>query len=374
MNPLQQLTTFGQSISLDLLGRQLLSSGDLKRLIADDAVTAVTSNPAIFESSILKSDLYDSDLQTMARGGQSVQDIYTALTIKDVQDAADLLRPTYDQTHGADGFVSLEVSPHSALDTEATIREARELWKLLDRPNVYIKIPGTEPGLSAIQTAISEGININVTLLFSLDRYRAVTDAYLAGLEAHLAAGHKIGHISSVASFFLSRIDSVTDPLLEKIIAEGGEKAETAKALYGEVAIASAQQAYAIWQEVFSSERFQKLAAQGAQKQRLLWASTGTKNKAFSDVKYVEALIGPETVNTMPLETLEAYRDHGQPASRLTDGLADAQGKLDQLAGLGIDLTKITADLEAEGIEKFVTPFKKLFAALEEKRAAAIAA
>ncbi len=370
MNPLQHLATLGQSISLDLLGRNLINSGDLKRLIADDAVTAVTSNPAIFESSILKSDLYDADLQTMAGAGKSVQDIYTALTIKDVQDAADLLRPTYDQTGGKDGFVSLEVSPHSALDTDATITEARQLWKLLDRPNVYVKIPGTEPGLSAIQTAIGEGININVTLLFSLDRYRDVTDAYLAGLEAHLAAGHKIAHISSVASFFLSRIDSVVDPLLEKIIAEGGDKAATAKTLYGEVAIASARQAYVIWQEVFSSERFKKLEAQGAQKQRLLWASTGTKNKAFSDVKYVEALIGPETVNTMPLETLEAYRDHGQPAARLTDGLADAQGKLDELAALGIDLTKITTDLETEGIDKFVQPFKKLFAALEEKRAA----
>ena len=370
MNPLQRLTTLGQSISLDLLGRNLISSGDLKRLIADDAVTAVTSNPAIFESSILKSDLYDADLQTLARGGKSVQDIYTALTIKDVQDAADLLRPTYDRTNGADGFVSLEVSPHSALDTDATITEARQLWKLLDRPNVYVKIPGTEPGLEAIRLATAEGININVTLLFSLDRYRAVIEAYLAGLEAHLAAGHKIAHIASVASFFLSRIDSVTDPLLEKIISEGGEKAATAQALYGEVAIASARQAYVIWQEVFSSERFKKLAAQGAQKQRLLWASTGTKNKAFSDVKYVEALIGPETVNTMPLETLEAYRDHGQPAARLLDGLADAQGQLNQLAALGVNLTKITADLEAEGIEKFVVPFKKLFAALEEKRAA----
>ena len=370
MNPLQQLTTFGQSISLDLLGRNLINSGDLKRLIADDAVTAVTSNPAIFESSILKSDLYDTDLEAMARQGQSVQEIYTALTIKDVQDAADLLRPTYDRTGGADGFVSLEVSPHSALDADATITEARELWRLLDRPNVYVKIPGTEPGLRAIQQATAEGININVTLLFSLDRYRAVTDAYLSGLEEHLAAGHQIGHISSVASFFLSRIDSVVDPLLEKIIGAGGAHAATAQALYGEVAIASAQQAYVIWEEVFSSARFKKLAAQGAQKQRLLWASTGTKNKAFADVKYVEALIGPATVNTMPLETLEAYRDHGQPASRLTENLPDAQRKLDQLASLGIDLEQIATDLEAEGIEKFVTPFKKLFAALEEKRAA----
>lgn len=370
MNPLQQLTTFGQSISLDLLGRQLLTSGDLGRLIAEDAVTAVTSNPAIFENSILKSDAYDTDIQQLVRAGKSVDDIYTGLTIKDVQDAADLLRPTYDRSNGRDGFVSLEVSPHSALDTEATIEEGRKLWKLLGRPNVYIKVPGTEPGLEAIRTLTAEGININVTLLFSLERYRAVTEAFLDGLEAHLAAGHQIGHISSVASFFLSRIDSVVDPLLEKIIAEGGEKAAQAEKLYGEVAIASAKQAYVIWQEVFSSERFQKLAAQGAQKQRLLWASTGTKNKKFSDIKYVEALIGAETVNTMPLETLEAYRDHGQPAARLTDGLAESGQQLEALAALGIDLTKITADLETEGIDKFVQPFKKLYAALEEKRTA----
>ncbi len=370
MNPLQQLTTFGQSISLDLLGRNLLNSGDLKRMIADDAVTSVTSNPAIFEKSILEGDYYDADIKRLAQAGKSGDDLYIGLVADDIRAAAELLRPIYDQTHGRDGFVSLEVSPASALLTEPTITEGRKLWKLIGQPNLYIKVPGTEPGLAAIETLIGEGINVNVTLLFSLDRYRAVTDAYLNGLEAHLAAGHKIGHISSVASFFLSRIDSVVDPLLEKIIAEGGEKAATAKALYGEIAIASARQAYVIWQEIFSSERFQKLEAQGAQKQRLLWASTGTKNKAFSDVKYVEALIGPETVNTIPLDTLNAYRDHGQPAARLTENLPDAQSKLDQLAALGIDLHKITADLEADGIEKFVTPFEKLFAALEEKRAA----
>ncbi len=368
MNPLQQLTTFGQSISLDLLGRNLLQSGDLQRMITEDAVTSVTSNPAIFEKSILEGDFYEADLK--AHAGKSVDDAYLALVTKDILDAAKLLRPIYDQTHGRDGFVSLEVSPHSALDADATITEARQLWKQLDQPNVYVKIPGTEPGLKAIQTALSEGININVTLLFSLDRYRAVTDAYLSGLEAHLAAGHKIGHISSVASFFLSRIDLAVDPLLEKIIAEGGEKAAQAQALVGEIAIASAQQAYVIWQEVFSSERFKKLEAQGAQKQRLLWASTGTKNKAYSDVKYVEALIGPDTVNTIPLETLIAYRDHGQPAARLTEGLADAQRKLDALAALGIDLHKITTDLETEGIDKFVQPFKKLYAALATKLAA----
>ena len=365
MNPLQRLATHGQSISLDLLGRQLLSSGDLRRMIEQDAVTSVTSNPAIFEKSILEGDHYDADLKTMA--GQSVDDAYLALVTKDILDAAALLRPIYDQTHGRDGFVSLEVSPHSAMDAEATITEARQLWKRLDQPNVYIKIPGTAPGLAAIQKAIAEGINVNVTLLFSLDRYRAVTDAYLSGLEEHLAAGHQIGHISSVASFFLSRIDSAVDPLLEKLVAEGGDKAETAKSLLGEVAIASAKQAYVIWQEVFSSERFKKLEAHGAQKQRLLWASTGTKNKAYSDVKYVEALIGPDTVNTIPLDTLLAYRDHGRPANRLTDDLPDAQRKLDRLASLGIDLTKITADLEADGISKFVQPFEKLYAALKTK-------
>ena len=369
MNPLQKLTTFGQSISLDLLGRQLLSSGQLKGLIDNDAVTSVTSNPAIFEKSILEGDAYDADLKTLAEAGKSTDEIYTELTIKDIQDAAALLRPIYDRTEAGDGYVSLEVSPANALKTQETIAEGRKLWKLLDRPNVYIKVPGTEPGLAAIRTLIGEGINVNVTLLFSLDRYRAVTEAYISGLEDHLAAGHKIGHISSVASFFLSRIDAMVDPLIDKVIAEGGAKGEKAQALRGEVAIASARQAYAMWQEIFTSERFKKLEQQGARKQQLLWASTSSKDPKFSDVKYVEALIGPETVNTIPLETLEAYRDHGQPAARLTDGMDQAQGKLDELADLGIDLNAITDKLESEGIDKFVKPFEKLFGALEEKRA-----
>jgi transaldolase len=372
-NPLLKLQSFGQSIWLDFLSRALLASGQLKRLIGEDGLRGVTSNPAIFEKAIAGSSEYDDDVRTLARQGKSTAEIYEALTVADVQAAADLFRPVYDRLDGRDGFVSLEVSPHLAYDTEGTIAEARHLWSRLGRPNVFIKVPATKPGLPAIRQLISEGVNVNVTLLFGLPRYREVAEAYIAGLEDRAARGLPLDRVASVASFFLSRIDVLLDPVLERIAQEGGTKGEIARGLIGEVAIASAKVAYQIYQEIYRGERFQRLVRQGARTQRLLWASTSTKNPAYSDVKYVEPLIGPDTINTMPLETLNAYRDHGNPAPRLEEGVAHAYRVLEQLAQVGIDLDQATQQLEEEGVHKFVVPFDNLMALLESKRTAVLA-
>jgi transaldolase len=372
-NPLLKLQSFGQSIWLDFLSRALLASGRLKRLIEEDGLRGVTSNPAIFEKAIAGSSEYDDDIRTLARQGKSAAEIYEALTVADVQAAADLFRPVYDRLDGRDGFVSLEVSPHLAYDTEGTIAEARHLWSRLGRPNVFIKVPATKPGLPAIRQLISEGVNVNVTLLFGLPRYRKVAEAYIAGLEDRVARGLPLDRVASVASFFLSRIDVLLDPVLERIAQEGGTKGEIARGLIGEVAIASAKVAYQIYKEIYRGERFQRLAWQGARTQRLLWASTSTKNPAYSDVKYVEPLIGPDTINTMPLETLNAYRDHGNPAPRLEEGVEHAYRVLEQLAQVGIDIDQATQQLEEEGVHKFVVPFDSLMALLESKRTAVLA-
>jgi transaldolase len=372
-NPLLKLQSFGQSIWLDFLSRALLASGRLKRLIEEDGLRGVTSNPAIFEKAIAGSSEYDDDIRTLARQGKSAAEIYEALTVADVQAAADLFRPVYDRLDGRDGFVSLEVSPHLAYDTEGTIAEARHLWSRLGRPNVFIKVPATKPGLPAIRQLISEGVNVNVTLLFGLPRYREVAEAYIAGLEDRAARGLPLDRVASVASFFLSRIDVLLDPVLERIAQEGGTKGEIARGLIGEVAIASAKVAYQIYKEIYRGERFQRLAWQGARTQRLLWASTSTKNPAYSDVKYVEPLIGPDTINTMPLETLNAYRDHGNPAPRLEEGVEHAYRVLEQLAQVGIDIDQATQQLEEEGVHKFVVPFDSLMALLESKRTAVLA-
>jgi transaldolase len=281
--------------------------------------------------------------------------------------AADVFRPLYDRLDGRDGYVSLEVNPHLARDTSGTVEEARRLWAGLNRPNVFIKVPATSEGLPAIRQLISEGINVNVTLLFGLPRYRQVAEAYVAGLEARAAQGHDVSHIASVASFFVSRLDTLVDPLLEERVARGGQSADLAKQALGQVAIASAKLAYQSYQEIFHQGRFQNLAGQGARVQRLLWASTGTKNPAYRDVKYLEALIGPDTVNTVPVETLDAFRDHGVPQATLDHDVAAATGILGQLGALGIDLDALTQQLEDEGVEKFNQPFDKLMAALAER-------
>lgn len=365
-NPVRRLHDFGQSPWLDFLSRGMLNSGELARLIEEDGIAGVTSNPAIFEKAIVASDDYDEAIAELAAAGKGAQEIYEILTVEDVQNAADLLRPMYDQTEGLDGYVSLEVNPHLALDTEGTLDEARRLHGKVDRPNLFIKVPATAEGLPAIEQLISEGINVNVTLLFGLPRYREVADAYITGLERRAAAGAPVRGVASVASFFLSRIDVLIDPLLEEMIAAGGPSAEKARRLRGEVAIACAKIAYEIYGELFGGARFAVLAERGARVQRLLWASTGTKNPDYPDTKYVEPLIGPDTVNTLPLETIEAYRDHGDPASRLEDGLAAAHETLALLGEVGIDLDAVTAQLVEEGIDKFNKPYDKLIATLEE--------
>src|SRR5271157_4326249 len=323
-NPLSGLESFGQSVWLDFLRRGALDNGEIQEFIDQDGASGLTSNPSIFEKAIAGSHDSDTAIRSMALEGKNIQEIYQALTVEDIQRAADLFRPIYDRLDGRDGFVSLEVSPKLAHDTAGTIAEARHLWTAVDRPNLFIKVPATREGLPAIRQLIGEGINVNITLLFGLPRYREVAEAYLSGLETLAARGKPLERVASVASFFLSRIDVLVDPMLEKLRLGGGPDAEAVAGLHGEVAIASAKVAYQIYQEIFGSERFQKLSRQGARTQRLLWASTGTKNPEYSDVKYVETLIGRGTINTIPLETLTAYRYHGKPASRLEEDTEEA--------------------------------------------------
>jgi len=366
-NPLKTLGTLGQSIWLDYIRRDLITSGQLRRLIEEDGLKGMTSNPSIFEKAIVDSHEYDEDIRTMALEGKGLKVIYETLTQRDVQSAADEFRPVYDKTDGNDGYVSLEVNPHLAHDTKGTVEEARRLWKTLARPNVFIKVPATIEGLSAIQELISEGINVNVTLLFGLPRYRQVADAYLTGLAARAARGKPVNHVASVASFFVSRIDGLVDPLLEKVIMQVGDKAAMAKTIRGHVAIASAKMAYQIYKEIVCSDRFKELAAQGARAQRVLWASTSTKNPDYSDVKYVEALIGPDTVNTAPLETLDAYRDHGDPKVRLEQDVKEARLVLERLPQLGINIDHVTRQLEDDGVAKFNKPFDQLMDTLAKE-------
>jgi transaldolase len=365
MNRLTKLQEFGQSVYMDEIRRSMLTDGTLKTLIERDGLRGVTSNPAIFQKAISQSNDYDDTIARLRREGQGVNEIYEELVIADIEGAADLLRPVYDESEGRFGFVSLEVNPHLAFDTEGTIREARHLWQELARPNVFIKVPGTEAGLPAIRELISEGVNVNVTLLFGIGRYRRVAEEYIAGLEKRLEAGEGIDRIASVASFFLSRIDVMVDPMLEAILREGGERGRKAASLKGRTAIANAKMAYRAYQEIFGSSRFAALAEHGARTQRVLWASTSTKNPDYSDTMYVEPLIGPDTVNTMPVETLDAYRDHGEPASRIEQGMDEAAAQLDTLAELGIDIDEVTARLEREGVEKFVKPFDSLMETLK---------
>jgi transaldolase len=359
-NKVKQIHSFGQSIWLDFIDRAFIGNGKLKALIDDDGIRGVTSNPAIFEKAISSSDMYDADIASLSKGDKTNEEIFFGLAIKDIQDACDLFKGLYKESNKGDGYVSLEVSPFLALKGNETFEQAKLLWKQVDRENVMIKIPGTQPGLDAIRKSTALGININVTLLFGLPRYEEVALAYIAGLEEHLAAGHEISHIHSVASFFLSRIDVLIDPILdEKGLGD----------LKGEVAIASAKKAYEIYKRVFSGARWEKLAAKGANPQRLLWASTSSKNPAFKDTKYVEALIGADTVDTVPLETIIAFRDHGVAANTLEQGLDKATEALDRVKAAGIDIDALTQQLEDEGVEKFNAPFEKLLQSIEDNKA-----
>jgi len=361
-NPLLKLKDLGQSIWLDDIRRAWLEDGTLARLIADDGLAGVTSNPAIFEKAISKTRDYDAAIGALARAGASPPAIYDALTIDDVRRAADLFRPLHERTGGADGFVSLEVSPHLAHDTRNSVAEAHRLWERLDRPNVMIKIPGTRAGLQAVRELITDGVNVNVTLLFSVARYRAVVEAFMAGLEQRARERKSVDRIASVASFFLSRIDTLVDRLLDAI------GTADAAALRGQAAIACARLAYQNYREEWrTSARWQALAGRGAHPQRLLWASTSTKDEAYGDLKYVEALVGPDTVNTLPPETLAAYRGGGRPVLRLENDLAAARALPQQLGALGIDLETVAETLEREGVRKFIEPYDALLRTLAQR-------
>ncbi len=358
MNPLNEIRQLDQSIWLDLLDREIMNSGKLQNLIDNDDLRGLTSNPSIFQKAISGSEDYDADILKLAKETDNNPAIFLDLAIADIQRAADLFKPVYDKTGGKDGFVSLEVSPFLARDTDGTIEQARDLWKRVDRKNVMIKIPGTKEGLTAIRECLREGININITLLFGLPRYKEITEAYMGGLEDRLTDGNSIENIYSVASFFLSRIDVMVDPLLEE---------KSAQNLKSKVAIASAKKAYQIYLEMIESDRFKKLEEQGAQRQRVLWASTSTKDPALSDVLYVESLIGKDTINTLPLETIDAFRDHGKAAETLTTDLDEADRILAEVKEKGIDMDEITQKLENEGIEKFNEAYEKLLKSIRDQ-------
>jgi transaldolase len=353
-NRLMMVKQLGQSIWLDYIQRSLLNSGEFQRMIEEDGVCGVTSNPSILKAAIVEHHDYDAIIE--ASHHQDTNALYEELAIEDLQQAADLLRPVYEDTNGRDGFVSMEVSPHLAYDVEETIKEARRLWSALNRPNSLIKVPATPAGVIAIQHLIAEGININATLLFGLHRYQEVAQTYLNGLEIRAGRGESLENVSSVASFFLSRIDTLVDSKLDSIPSSAMQDLP----LRGQTAIASARLAYKVFQQIFSGRRWQKLEEAGASKQRLLWASTSTKDPDYSDVKYVEALIGSETINTLPTATLDAFREHGRVESLLDSELLMSHEILVGLEKVGIDLALLTTQLENEGVQKFITAYDQL--------------
>lgn len=372
MSRLKELHKQGQSFWLDNLGRGLLRSGALARLVKEDGARGVTSNPAIFEKSIGGSSDYADALRQLAPKAPDAKWLYEQLAVRDIQDAADVLRPVYDASGGQDGFVSLEVSPALAHDLKGSLEEARRLAKDVGKPNLLIKIPATAEGISAIEQLVGEGMNINVTLLFALDAYEKVALAYIAGLEKYAAAGGDLKRSAGVASFFVSRVDAAVDAQLqERIAAATGPRQEALRKLLGKAAIANAKLAYKRYQELFAGERWQALVAKGACTQRVLWASTGMKNPAYRDVAYVEELVGPDTVNTMPPATADAFRDHGVAEPRLTLGVDEAAATLKALEGAGISMRQVTDQLLGDGVQLFIDAFEKLLAATEKARAAA---
>ncbi len=365
MNRLQDIHKAGQSLWLDFITRKFMADGKLAKLIADDGLTGVTSNPTIFQKAFSGGQEYDEAISRLLREGKNSAQIFDALSIEDIQRACDQFRAVYDRTQGADGFVSLEVNPHLARDTKGTLEEVRRLFGAVHRPNVMIKIPGTKEGLPAVEQALGEGININITLIFSLERYQEVMDAWLAGLERLAAKAEKrLSSVSSVASFFVSRVDTLVDGLLEK------QKPAGYESLMGKAAIANARLAYGMFMKMKGSRRYQALAAQGARVQRPLWASTSTKNPKYRDVIYVEELIGAETVNTLPLATIDAARDHAQVRSALPGDTAAAQKVIKDLAKAGISMDHVTLKLEEDGLKLFADSYDDLIKSLEQKREA----
>lgn len=370
-NPLHDLHAQGQSVWLDYIRRGILGSGELAEMIGRYDLRGVTSNPSIFEQAIGKSDDYDAALERLAADGADGNAAYEALALEDIRDAADLFRPVFDAAGGHDGFVSLEVSPELAHDTAGTLAEARRLWAALDRPNAMIKVPGTDEGLPAIEQLIADGVNVNVTLLFSLAGYEKVMEAYVRGLERRAQAGQPLGHVASVASFFISRVDGAVDAQLEALARDASDDArrDHLKGLMGRAAVANAKVAYARFQKVFSGPRWAALEAQGAKVQRPLWASTSTKNPAYRDVLYVEELVGPHTVNTMPLNTVEAFADHGVARRTVDEDVDGARALLRELAAQGIDLDAITEELQRDGVDKFAVSFRGMMKVVGEKLA-----
>ena len=365
MNSLLELIQCGQSYWMDNLSRGMIQSGALKKRIIKQGLRGITSNPTIFNKAISKSTDYDAQIRDLARDAARVEDIYEQLVVKDVQDACDLLYPVFDESTGVDGFVSLEVSPYLAHDTERTMQEARRLFNAVDRPNVFIKIPGTAAGVFAIEEMLYEGVNINITLLFSVERYEAVAKAYLTALERRLAQSKPVDNIASVASFFLSRIDILVDQLLQHRMAQNNGPAQS---LIGKMAVANAKLAYQSFKKIFSSSRWKKLEEKGARVQRPLWASTSTKNPQYSDVGYVEPLIGPHTVNTMPEETIAAFADHGRvKKNTVEENIVEAAQAMAELERLGIDFRCVAWQLENEGVQKFIDPFAELMRTIATK-------
>jgi len=367
-NPVKDLLKFGQSVWLDYIRRDLLETGELKRLIDEDGLRGMTSNPSIFEKAVGESNYYSDLLNELNRRTDlDANGRYEILAIRDIQDAADVLRPVYQSTKRRDGYVSLEVSPFLARDTEATLKEARRLWKAVGRENIMIKVPGTAEGIPAFQQLISEGININVTLLFAQEVYEEVAEAYIAGMAQLAASGSDVSKIASVASFFISRIDTLVDSIVEQRLKASKEEREKdgLQSIMGKVAIANGKQTYQRYLRIFGADQWKKLAAKGAQTQRVLWASTSTKNPKYSDVMYVEELIGRDTVNTVPPATLDAYRDHGRPRPSLTEDVESANRIMETVAKLGISMKQVTDKLTEDGVRLFAEAFQKLLKAVE---------
>lgn len=362
-NPLLQLKELGQSVWLDTVSREIIDSGYLKRLVTEDGLSGVTSNPTIFHKAISGSRDYDAKIEELVeKGMRDEKELFLSLAIEDIRDASDIMLPAYRDSGGADGFVSIEVSPDLAYDTGATIEEAADIFKTLDRKNIMIKVPATKEGLPAIEELTARGVNVNVTLLFSVSRYGEVTDAFVRGIERRVKEGKPVRGIASVASFFVSRVDTLTDKLLS-----GMSDTKKAQGLAGRAAVANAKMAYRAFKEIFEGPRFEALRDKGASVQRLLWGSTGTKNPAYSDIKYVEEIIGPRTVNTMPISTLDAFRDHGNARASIEDGVDEAKAYIGELRAAGIEIEDVASQLEKEGVKAFADSYFALLKDLGEK-------
>ncbi len=368
--PLHELHAHGQSVWLDFLSRDLVDSGELARLVAEEGVRGMTSNPTIFQEAIKGSDTYDEDIRRLGAEGLTPEQMFEAIAVDDIAAACDVLRPVFDESGMTDGFVSLEVSPRLAHDTDGTVEEARRLVAAVDRPNLMIKVPATPAGLPAVETLITEGVNVNITLIFAQAVYRGVVDAYLSALENRAAAGEPVDDVASVASTFVSRIDTAVDARLEELLAKRADDADEIRALLGKAAIANSKAVYEIFEEISASERYQALASDGAQPQRPLWASTSTKNPEYPPTLYVDELIGPNTVNTMPSVTMDAFREQGEVQPTVSSDPDYWSGVLERLAALGVDLDAIMDQLQAEGVQKFIDSYDDLLQDLEAKAGA----